>query len=74
MELEGTVQNGMIVPDEPNQLVEGDRVLILTNKPRSNEQLSPLAQRLLKLAGTAAGLPSDMARNHDHYLHGAPKQ
>ena len=27
---------------------------------------------LLEVAGTAEGLPSDFAHNHDHYLHGAP--
>ena len=29
---------------------------------------------LLRLAGTAEGLPPDLAENHDHYLHGAPKK
>ncbi len=27
-----------------------------------------------EFAGTVADLPEDLARNHDHYLHGAPKQ
>ena len=31
-------------------------------------------QRLKKFAGAVRGLPSDMARNHDHYLHGRPKR
>ena len=30
--------------------------------------------KLLKLAGTVKGLPPDMAENHDHYIHGAPKR
>jgi hypothetical protein len=29
---------------------------------------------LLDVAGTAEGLPRDMARNHDHYLHGTPRE
>jgi hypothetical protein len=29
---------------------------------------------LLKIAGRIKGLPSDFARNHDHYLHGLPKK
>ena len=29
---------------------------------------------LLEIAGTAEGLPPDFAENHDHYLHGTPKQ
>jgi hypothetical protein len=28
---------------------------------------------LLRIAGTAEGLPADLARNHDHYLYGAPR-
>ena len=27
---------------------------------------------LLEFAGTAEGLPPDLAENHDHYLHGTP--
>ena len=27
-----------------------------------------------KFAGSVRGLPSDMALNHDHYLHGLPKK
>lgn len=29
---------------------------------------------LKQFAGAVRGLPSDMARNHDHYLHGRPKK
>ncbi len=29
---------------------------------------------LLEVAGTARNLPEDLAHNHDHYLHGAPKR
>ncbi len=31
-------------------------------------------QGLKQFAGAVRGLPSDMARNHDHYLHGRPKK
>ncbi|MDP9290939.1 MAG: hypothetical protein M3O82_01085 [Verrucomicrobiota bacterium] len=33
-----------------------------------------IGDALLEVAGTAEGLPRDMARNHDHYLHGTPRQ
>ena len=33
-----------------------------------------LGQRLMRFAGTVEGLPRDMARNHDHYIHGAPRE
>lgn len=35
---------------------------------------SPLGELLLKFAGIADDLPPDMAKNHDHYLYGAPKR
>ena len=33
-----------------------------------------LGDFLLRVAGTAAGLPPDLAENHDHYLYGTPKR
>jgi len=30
-----------------------------------------IGESLLEFAGTAEGLPRGMARNHDHYIHGA---
>ena len=31
-------------------------------------------EALLEVAGTAQGLPNDLAQNHDHYLHGTPRR
>ncbi len=31
-------------------------------------------EALAELVGSVKDLPADYARNHDHYLHGAPKQ
>ncbi len=33
-----------------------------------------VGQRLKQFAGAVQGLPSDMARNHDHYLHERSKK
>lgn len=33
-----------------------------------------LAERYAKFVGLADDLPADMAKNLDHYLHGAPKR
>jgi len=38
----------------------------------SNQE--PISKFLLRLAGCVHGLPSDLARNHDHYLYGTPKR
>ena len=76
MTLPGTVVKGVIILDPPQQLPEGTRVEVAIMKmaeEHGKEKLS-LAQRLLQLAGTVDDLPSDMARNHDHYIHGAPKR
>ena len=32
----------------------------------------PMSDFLKRIAGTAEGLPSDLAENHDHYLYGTP--
>jgi hypothetical protein len=37
-------------------------------------QSRTIGKVLLEFAGRAEGLPPDMARNHDHYLHGTPRR
>ena len=68
MNLMGTVVNGGIVLDQPAALPDGTRVEIQLNL--APQAASPLREALLKLAGTAVGLPADMAEQHDHYIHG----
>ena len=76
MTIPGTVINGVIVLDTPQQLPEGTRVEVVVQEPtpQSAETTTTLAQRLLRLAETVDDLPNDMVRNHDHYIHGAPKR
>jgi hypothetical protein len=71
--LKGTVRNGVIVPDEVGQLPEGLRVRILV-EPLTEETPRTARELLMKFSGCMTGLPSDMARNHDHYIHGTPKR
>ena len=72
MTYKGHVQNGVVVLDEPVSLPEGAEVRV---EPLEKEDgFRALREGLLKLAGTVKGMPPDMARNHDHYLHGAPKK
>ena len=72
MTLEGTVRNGVVVPDQSENLSDGTRVRIVVPEPNEPEEATFVS--LLELAGTVEGLPPDMARNHNHYLHGHPKQ
>ena len=70
--LSGTVSHGTIVLDDPHQLPEGARVEIVI-KPLE-DQPHTLQEVLLKHAGCLTDLPSDMAEQHDHYIHGTPKR
>lgn len=72
MTYRGRVQNGVIVLDPSVSLPEGAEVEV---QPVQPETSSPTWAEVLKdIVGKAEGLPSDMARNHDHYLHRAPKR
>jgi len=66
----GHVENGVVVFDQPVGLPEGTPVNVEPATPRRRT----LAERLHRVIGAAKGLPSDLARNHDHYLHGRPKK
>lgn len=68
----GHVRNGVIELDDPSELQEGMEVQVAI--PPSETQESTLGERLMKFAGKLDGLPSDLARNHDHYSHGAPRK
>lgn len=66
----GTIQNGVVVFENQPQLPDGTRVEVVVSE--ETRKPTTLRERLAKLAGTVDDLPTDMARNHDHYIHGAP--
>ncbi|NOT00100.1 MAG: hypothetical protein HOP29_05690 [Phycisphaerales bacterium] len=68
----GRVRNGLIVLNEPGQLPEGVEVEVRALSEETTT--TTLYERLKNVIGIAEGLPSDMARNHDHYIHGASKR
>ena len=68
----GHVKNGVVVLDETPDLPEGAEVKV--DVVTAEEREPTLGARLMKYAGKLEGLPPDLARNHDHYLHGAPKK
>lgn len=78
MTFRGLVKNGVVVLEEKAKLAEGTRVRVQTMKKAAGRKKAgssqTLGQRLMKFAGSAKGLPKDMARNHDHYIHGAPRK
>jgi hypothetical protein len=69
----GEVRNGVVVFDEgATPPPEGTKVRI---EPADLTQgLAKLSADLRALAGSAEGLPEDLAENLDHYLHGHPKR
>jgi hypothetical protein len=72
MTYKGHVENGVIVLDDETTLPEGTTVHV---EPLASEgEFDKLRQDLLSLAGIAKGMPNDMARNHDHYLHGTRRK
>jgi hypothetical protein len=68
----GHVENGVVILDESPGLPDGAEVQVALLPTGAAE--SSLGSRLMKFAGKLEGLPPDLARNHDHYLHGAPKK
>lgn len=72
MTYKGKVRNGVVVLETGTDLEEGVDVIVQPVADR--DDFSSLREGLLKFAGAAKGLPSDMARNHDHYIHGTPKK
>lgn len=78
MTVRGQVQGGVVVLDDPGSLPDGTQVSVRSLKARGGGKKAPhvpsLYDRLKPVIGKAKGLPHDLARNHDHYLHGRPKQ
>jgi hypothetical protein len=70
MTYRGHVQNGLVVFDELVELSDGTEVQV---QPIS-QQPSTLAERFGDMIGCISDLPTDMAENHDHYIHGTPKR
>jgi len=69
MSFEGHIENGVVVLDQPVSLPNGTPVRVEVVAPRKT-----LAERFKNVIGAAVDLPEDMAKNHDHYLHGTPKE
>lgn len=79
MSYKGIVKNGVVVLDESAHLPEGAEVRVelperTTDPSKPDANGASLAQKLLRHAGKAKGLPADASSNLDHYLYGTPKR
>jgi len=72
MSYKGTVRNGTVVLPPGADIPEGTEVEVtpIQEKPTAKS----FYERYAGFAGMAKDLPSDLAENHDHYLHGHPKK
>jgi hypothetical protein len=76
----GQVKDGVVVLEGPKAPPEGARVSVRVLKSsarrgtKARKRTLTLYDRMKPFIGIAKGLPPDLARNHDHYLHGTPKR
>jgi hypothetical protein len=72
MKYTGKVRDGVVVLEGSPPLKEGTVVAVEPLEQTCHG--ATLGQHLKRFSGSARGLPQDLARNHDHYLHGRPKK
>jgi hypothetical protein len=71
MELEGVVRNGVIVPDAESALPDGTRVKISLPQGAGGKTFG---ERFARFKGAIPDLPTDLAKQHDHYRLGTLKR
>jgi hypothetical protein len=72
MTYRGRVKEGVNSLDKPGELPEG--VVVRVEIDPTPEEMARLREDLRRVAGSAPGLPQDMARKHDHYIHGKHRE
>ena len=77
----GTIQNGVVILADGVTLPEGTEVTVVAvrvtgDAPPNGEKT--IWQKMIDLAdwveSQPCDLPTDLAQNHDYYLHGLPKR
>jgi len=69
--LQGHIENGVVVFDEPVSLPEGTAVSV---EPVGQSPPKTLAERFKNVIGVGVDLPEDLAKRHDDYLHQSPNR
>ncbi|MHC0063064.1 hypothetical protein ACWATR_09070 [Nostoc sp. UIC 10890] len=80
LSVKGTLQNGVVHPNEPIEGHEGQSVIIVfieenrTPQPATPEDSDwDKLRQLIKNCAVDTDI-SDLAQQHDHYLYGVPKR
>ena len=71
MSFVGVIKDGGVVAAEKIALPDGTQVRI---EALADGNQKSLAESLREFIGMADDLPTDLARNHDHYLRGTPRK
>lgn len=76
MVYKGHIKNGLVALEGNPVLPEGAEVTVKVGGEvdEVGADVRRLRETLLGVAGQVTGLPADLARNHDHYIHGSPKR
>jgi hypothetical protein len=79
MTYRGRIENGIVAMEPGANLREGTDVYVepvstAEGTPEGSPEVRDLRKGLLAFSGVVKGGPSDLARNHDHYLHGMPRK
>ena len=81
-------ENGVLTPLEPLDLAEGAEVMVSVEgarveaaeaKPAAKQGLAAIVERVRERQRNippeeSANIPTDLAKNHKHYLYGHPKE
>lgn len=74
----GKVENGVVVLPPEAKLPEGSEVRVERVEAPLTKQAEAVGEsfydRYKEFIGVFKDLPSDLAENHDHYIHGTPKR
>jgi len=72
MSYTGKIQNGVVVLPPWAALPEGTEVEI--TPVITQQQASDFTEQVVRIAEQVRDLPPDLARQHDHYVHGLTKK
>ena len=74
MTCKGRVKNGVVILEGGVSLPENAEVKVEVVGQGKPEKPLSWAEVFKDVIGSVDDMPADMARNHDHYIHGTPKR